>query len=131
MFELIVNLLHTCINVKNMDQSIKFYCEKMNMQLQGRRNVAENNAEISFLSDSKSDHRIELTCWNEKTDYEEGDQLDHLAFEVEDIESKINEFRDSGVKIEKEPFKLTGSTSKIAFITDPNGIWIELIEKNK
>ena len=50
---------------------------------------------------------------------------------IKDIESKIKEFRDSGVKIEKEPFKLTGGTSKIAFITDPNGIWIELIEKNK
>ena len=126
-----MNLLHTCINVKNMEQSIKFYCEKMNMQLQRRINVNENNAEISFLSDSKSSHIIELTCWNDKTDYDEGDQLDHLAFEVEDIESKIKEFRDSGVKIEKDPFKLTGGTSKIAFITDPNGIWIELIEKNK
>ena len=92
MIELVVNLIHTCINVKNMEESIKFYCEKMNMQLQGKRNVIENKAEIAFLSDNKSDHKIELTCWNEKTNYYEGDQLDHLAFEVNDIESKINEF---------------------------------------
>ncbi len=124
-----MKLTHTCINVRGMDESISFYCEKLGMKLLSRREIKENDAEIAYVMDGSSEHKIELTHWRAKKDYVEGDQLDHLAFEVEDLDRKINELRRLGVKIAREPFSLSGGSSRIAFITDPNGIWLELIEK--
>jgi catechol 2,3-dioxygenase-like lactoylglutathione lyase family enzyme len=68
------------------------------------------------------------TFWRNKKDWTDGDQLDHIAFIVPDVAKTILELRKKGVEIVKEPYSLQGSKSKIAFIKDPNGIWLELIE---
>jgi len=122
-----VELLHTSITVKNMDQSIGFYTKVLGMSLLSRREIKQNNAEIAFLETKGTNHRIELTWWRDKKDYAEGDQLDHLAFGVKNIESTVNSMRAQGVEIAKEPYSL--GSSRIAFIKDPNGIWLELIER--
>ncbi|MEM3671083.1 MAG: VOC family protein [Thermoprotei archaeon] len=124
-----MQLLHTSITVRNMDESIDFYTNKIGMSLTGRREIPQNKAEIAFLSAEGTDHRIELTWWKEKKDYSEGDQLDHIAFGVEDVYSEVDRLRKLGVEVAKEPYTL--GTSKIAFVKDPNGIWIELIERKK
>lgn len=124
-----MRLLHTSITVKRMDDSISFYQEKLGMRLVKRRPIPENRAEIAFLEDPESGGQIELTHWWDKTELVEGDQLDHLAFQVEDVLREVEKLRRDGVEIAKEPFSLKGSSSKIAFVKDPNGIWIELIEK--
>lgn len=121
-----MRLLHTSITVRDMDKSIEFYTKIMGMHLQSRREIPQNHAEIAFLSYPSTEHRIELTYWKEKTDYAEGDQLDHLAFSVDDVSQAISELKEKGVEIAKEPYVL--GSSKIAFIKDPNGIWLELIE---
>ncbi len=123
-----MKFLHTSITVKDMDKTIKFYIDNLGLKLVNRKEIPENNAEIAFLEENKTNFRIELTYWKEKKDYSEGDQLDHLAFEVEDIDKSIADFRQKGVKIAKEPYSLSNSNKKIAFIIDPNGIWIELIQ---
>lgn len=123
-----MKFLHTSITVKDMDKTIKFYIDNLGLKLVNRKEIPENNAEIAFLEENKTNFRIELTYWREKKDYSEGDQLDHLAFEVEDIDKSIADFRQKGVKIAKEPYSLSNSNKKIAFIIDPNGIWIELIQ---
>jgi len=123
-----MKFLHTSITVKDMDKTIKFYIDNLGLKLVNRKEIPENNAEIAFLEEEKTNYRIELTYWREKKEYSEGDQLDHLAFEVEDIDKSIAEFRLKGVKIAKEPYSLSNSNKKIAFIIDPNGIWIELIQ---
>ena len=125
-----MKLLHTSITVKNMDESLKFYTEIFGMRFVRRREIPENNAEIAFIEDMNSNHQIELTWWRSKTDYAEGDQLDHLAFQVSDVEKEIERLRKLGVEIAKEPYALKGSTHKIAFVKDPNGIWIELTDSN-
>ena len=123
-----MKFLHTSITVKNMEESIQFYKEIIGLKLIKRREIKENNAEIAFLSDSESGNSVELTYWFDKDDYNEGDELDHLAFATDNLTEAIIDFRNKGVNIAKEPYSLRGSDSKIAFITDPNGIWIELIE---
>lgn len=125
-----MKLLHTSITVKDMDETIRFYTYNLGLKLVNRKEIPENNAEIAFLEDQDTDYRIELTYWREKKDYIEGDQLDHLAFEVEDIDKSIFELRQKGVKIAKEPYSLSNSNKRIAFIQDPNDIWIELIQPN-
>jgi lactoylglutathione lyase len=124
-----MKLVHTSITVKNMDDSLSFYTKKLGLKLLSRREIPENKAEIAFIGDGTSDHRIELTYWKEKKDYTEGDQLDHLAFTVSDIDKTIIKLRGEGVNIAKEPFYLKGSKNRIVFITDPNNIWIEIIEE--
>lgn len=111
-----------------MDESIRFYTEKLGMSLQSRREIKQNNAEIAFLGVEGTDHRIELTWWRTKENYADGDQLDHIAFGVEELSPLVEKLRGMGVEIAKEPYSLGPGSSQIAFIKDPNGIWIELIE---
>jgi len=123
-----MRILHTSITVKDMDESIKFYRDVIGLQLRMRREIPENKAEIAFLEDGVSDAQIELTYWKEKTDWTQGDELDHLAFAVPDMDQAMKRFKEQGVEIAREPYSLRGSTTRIAFITDPNGIWLEIIE---
>ena len=125
-----MKIAHASITVKDLDQSINFYCDTLGLKLASRREIPENKAEIAFVEgEGGSNLALELTHWREKKDWTEGDQLDHIAFVVTDVEESVNEFRRKGVEIAKEPYALKGSGSKIAFIKDPNGIWLELIER--
>lgn len=126
---------HASITVKDMDESITFYCKTIGLKLVSRREIPENNAEIAFVSGNSSNSKdnigVELTHWRGKKDWTDGDQLDHIAFVVDDVRKAIEDFRKKGVEIAKEPYSLRGSKSVIAFIKDPNGIWLELIQKSK
>jgi lactoylglutathione lyase len=122
-----MQLLHTSITVKDMDESIAFYTGRLGMTLIGREEIKQNNAEIAFLGLEGTNHRIELTWWRDKKDYYEGDQLDHIAFGVEDVARFVLKMKENGVEIAKEPYTL--GSGRIAFIKDPNGIWLELIER--
>lgn len=120
---------HASITVKNMDESLDFYCGILGLELSGRREIPENNAEIAFVrGEGQEAPALELTFWRGKKDWVDGDQLDHIALSAGDVPKAVEEFRKKGVEIAKEPYSLRGSERKIAFIKDPNGIWIELIE---
>lgn len=122
-----MRILHTCLNVSNLDRSIEFYTTNLALRLTSRREVKQNNAEIAFLTDDKGG-AIELTHWRDKKSLTEGDNFDHIAFAVDDVTTVVDRLRKEGVTIALEPFSLQGSTSKIAFIKDPDGNWLELIE---
>ena len=127
-----MRILHTSITVKNMDESIRFYRDVMGLELRNRQEIPENRAEIAFIGDRESDASIELTFWKEKKDWNQGDELDHIAFAVQDMDEAMKKFREQKVEIAMEPYSLKGSTARIAFIKDPNGIWLEIIQmKNK
>jgi lactoylglutathione lyase len=123
-----VKIVHTSITVKNMDESVKFYRDIMGMELLRRREIPENKAEVAFLRDHDGGDTLELTWWKEKTDWTSGDELDHLAFSVPNMDEAMAKFKKAGVKVTKEPYSLRGATNRIAFIEDPNGIWLELVE---
>jgi lactoylglutathione lyase len=125
-----VRILHTCLNVSNLDQSIEFYTKHLGLKLQSRREIQQNNAEIAFLKDNDGG-ALELTHWRDKKSITEGDNFDHIAFAVYDIAAEVERLRQSRVAIAMEPFSLQGSTSKIAFIKDPDGNWLELIQAGK
>lgn len=69
-----------------------------------------------------------MTHWRDKKSLAEGDNFDHIAFAVDDIAAEIERLRAGGVVIAMESFSLQGSSSKIAFIKDPDGNWLELIQ---
>jgi len=121
-----LKILHTCLNVSDLERSISFYKSNLDLNLTSRREIKQNNAEIAFLKD-EAGNAIELTYWRDKK-IVEGDNFDHIAFDVEDVQSAVEKLRKNGVTIAMEPYSLQGSTSKIAFIKDPDGNWLELIQ---
>ena len=124
-----MKFLHTSITVRNMEESLAFYTEMLGLQFERRRTIPENHAEIAFVRDPASGARIELTHWEGKDSFEAGEQLDHLAFEVEELDRTLMRLRTKNVRIAKEPYRLSGGSSRIAFVLDPNDVWIELIER--
>ena len=124
-----MKFLHTSITVRHMDESLAFYTEVLGLQFERRRTIPENHAEIAFVHDPASGVRIELTHWDGKDQFEVGEQLDHLAFEVDDLDRYLMRLRTKNVRVAKEPYRLSGGSSRIAFILDPNDVWIELIER--
>ncbi len=126
-----MKLLHTSITVRSMDDSLRFYTEILGLEFERRRTIPENKAEIAFVKDPVSGGRIELTHWDGKDTFEAGEQLDHLAFEVDDLDRFLLRIRTKGIRIAKEPYTISGGSSRLAFILDPNDVWIELIERAK
>ncbi|MGD0424762.1 MAG: VOC family protein [Candidatus Bathyarchaeia archaeon] len=124
-----MKILHTCLNISDLDRSISFYTSNLDLNLTSRREIKSNNAEIAFLKD-ESGNAIELTHWREKK-IVEGDNFDHIAFEVEDVQTAVEKLRKNGVTIAMEPYSLQGSTSRIAFVKDPDGNWLELIQAQR
>lgn len=123
-----MRFLHTSITVKDLDRSIAFYTDVLGLTFERRRKIPENRAEIAFVVDPESGARIELTHWDDKPAFEAGDQLDHLAFEVADLDAVLAQAKARGATVAKEPFRLQGGSGRLAFILDPNEVWIELIE---
>jgi lactoylglutathione lyase len=125
-----MKFLHTSITVRRMEESLAFYTEVLGLEFERRRAIPENRAEIAFVRDPESGARIELTHWQGKEAFEAGEQLDHLAFEVRDLDGWIARARARGVRVAKEPYRLVGGSGRIAFVLDPNDVWIELIERD-
>ncbi len=124
-----MRFLHTSITVRDLDESLAFYTGILGLEFERRRPILENHAEIAFVRDPRSDARIELTHWEGKNTVEPGEQLDHLAFQVPDLDTFLARVRTAGVRVAKEPYRLEGGSGRIAFILDPNDVWIELIER--
>jgi len=120
--------MHTCLNVMNLERSIAFYQDLLGLKLTRRFEVKENNAEIAFLEDADK-NAIELTHWRDKKQLVEGDNFDHIALGVKQLKEAVERLRGQGVTIAMEPFTLKGGTHQIAFIKDPDGNWLELIEE--
>jgi len=117
-----------------MDRSIDFYTRLLGLKLVSRREIPQNNAEIAFLRDTQAKGAtLELTFYRSQKKFIQADYenrlFDHLAFEVTDMKKTITAMRNENVTITDEPFKLSQTGSTIAFVEDPDGTLIELIER--
>ena len=127
-------LVHTSVRTSNMDRSIDFYCRLMGLSLLNRREIPQNNAEIVFLQDLEGKGaKLELTLYRKQKKFIQADYedrvFDHLAFEVKSMEEMMALLRKEKVTITDEPFKLEPNGPLIAFIEDPDGTLIEVIER--
>lgn len=123
-----MKFLHTAINVSDLDAAVRFYSEVLGLVPDGRRSIPENHAEIAYVRDPVTGVRIEFTRWEDRPTPRNGEELDHLAFEVEDLDAAVARARAAGARVAKEPFMLAGGSSRLAFLLDPGEIWLELIE---
>jgi len=126
--------VHASIRTSNLEKSICFYTELLGLQLISRREISANNAEIAFLRDPQAKGAtLELTFYrNQKKFLQPGYEdrvFDHLAFEIKDMRETIAEIRKSGIQITNEPFRLSSNGPLIAFVEDPDGTLIELIDR--
>ena len=125
---------HTSVRTSNMDKSIDFYARLLGLKLLHRHEIPKNNAEIAFLQDPEGKGaKLELTLYKDQKKFIQAEYedrvFDHLAFEVKDMEKTISIMRKEGIEITDEPFRLSPRGSLIAFVEDPDGTLIELIER--
>ncbi len=127
-----MQLLHTMLRVKNLEDSIAFYTEIMGMKLLRQSENKEYEYTLAFVGyGSEEDHSvIELTYNWGKTEYEHGDAFGHIAIGVEDIYGICEQIKQKGGDVYREPGPVKGGKTVIAFVRDPNGYAIELIQKS-
>jgi lactoylglutathione lyase len=123
--------LHTMIRVGDLDRSVKFYTELLGMKELRRRDVPEGKYTLAFVGygDESSNAVIELTYNYGVEKYELGTAFGHLAIGVPDIKAAVEKVRASGGKVTREPGPVKFGTTVIAFVEDPDGYKIELIER--
>lgn len=90
----------------------------------GRYKIKETNGEIADLKSSDGSQKLELNWYADRKEYTNGDEVDHLAFRVTDVDAAFAELRSQGVEVALEPFN--EGNGRLAFVKDPDGIWIEL-----
>lgn len=126
-----MRLLHTMLRVANLEKSIEFYQNVLDMKLLRQSENAEYKYTLAFLGygDELDTTVIELT-YNWGTDsYDLGNAYGHIAIETDDIYETCDKIKSLGGVITREPGPVKGGTTVIAFVKDPDGYMIELINK--
>ena len=123
--------LHTMLRVTNLDRSVDFYSRLMGMQELRRRDVPDGKYTLVFLGygPEESHTALELTYNYGVDKYEIGTQFGHLAISFPDVAATCEKLRKEGVKITREAGPVKFGTTVIAFIEDPDGYKIELIQR--
>jgi len=124
--------LHTMIRVINLEKSIKFYTKFFKMKLIRKNDFPGGNFTLAFLGyGSEEDNTVlELTHnWGQEEDYDKGNAWGHIALGVKDIYNLCDSLENNGVTITRKPGPMKHGTTVIAFIQDPDGYSIELIER--
>jgi lactoylglutathione lyase len=101
------------------------------LKLARRKDLERNRASLAYLEPPEGDFQIELVYnWGKDDGYEGGERFGHFAFEVEGLEGLYLRLIEAGAgDVGRPPALLEGVGPKIAFVADPDGNWIELIER--
>lgn len=126
-----MRILHTMIRVGNLDESLKFYTEVLGMRLLRLQEYSEGKFTLAFVGygDESEAAVIELTDNWDVERYDLGDGFGHIAIEVDDAYAACDEIRRRGGKVVREAGPMQHGTTVIAFVEDPDGYRLELIQK--
>ena len=130
-----MRVLHTMIRVGDLERSIAFYTDVMGMRLLRRTERPEQKYTLAFVGygDERNDAVLELTYNHGVDRYEHGDAYGHIAIEVPDVAAACNSVRNAsathGGAVTRGAGPVKGGTTVIAFVADPDGYKIELIER--
>lgn len=122
-----MRFVHVMIRVKNIDASMKFYTELLNMNRTGE--VILDDSTLYYLSDEDGQTQIELTYNTETPEngYENGNAFGHLAFETNSMEEFTKKMQSMGYEYLYEPYFMPEVNMHIAFLKDPDGNEIEIM----
>ena len=126
-----MRILHTMLRVGNLQRAIDFYTDVLGMRLLRTSENTEYKYSLAFVGyeGNPAQAEIELT-WNWDTDhYELGTAYGHIALGVPDVVAACDRIRAAGGNVTREPGPVKGGKTVIAFVTDPDGYKIELIER--
>lgn len=125
-----MRLLHTMLRVGNLQRSIEFYTHVLGMKLLRTSENAEYKYSLAFVGyGSESDEAVIELTYNWGVDhYDMGNAYGHIALSVEDAAQACQRIRESGGNVTREAGPVKGGATVIAFVEDPDGYKIELIE---
>ena len=127
-----MKILHTMLRVKDIEKSLKFYCDFIGLEVQKIKEL--DDCKLYFLGNRESGHvQLELTDNFDvpENGYNNGDAFGHIAFGTENMEQTELKLKEMGYDWLYEPYQLGAVSSTVAFVLDPDGNEIEIIQKNK
>lgn len=125
-----MRLLHTMLRVGNLEESLKFYCDLLGMKLLRQKDYPGGEFTLAFIGygDESQNTVLELTYnWGVEK-YDLGDAYGHIAIGVDDIYTTCENIKKLGGKVVREPGPMKHGSTVIAFVEDPNGYKVELIQ---
>ncbi len=127
-----MRFLHTMLRVGDLEASKKFYTEVLGMKVLRERDYPDGKFTLCFLGygDESDNTVLELTYNHGRTEYAIGDAYGHIAIGTSDIKAACEKVRALGYKVTREPGPMKHGTTVIAFVEDPTGYKIELIERS-
>ncbi len=121
--------LHTSIFVNDMNESIDFYTDKLGLELLDGPLHYPGNCDMAFVGTGGNAYVELVYDLEEHPPYEIGNRYEHLAIEADgDLREYVDGLKRKGVKVLKDVYKSPSGTRAIAFVEDPNGIPVELLE---
>lgn len=127
-----MRMLHTMLRVGNLEQSLKFYTEVLGMKLLRKRDYEEGRFTLAFggYGDEENNTVLELTHNWDTSSYDLGNGYGHIAIGVEDAYKACEEIKARGGKVVREAGPMKGGVTVIAFVEDPDGYKVELIQQD-
>jgi lactoylglutathione lyase len=119
-------LEYTGIRVRDLDRSIRFYVDGLGLR-EGPKGRMAAGGQWQELKDPESGAVLELNFYPGEPPYREGDELDHLGFRVNGLNSVISRLESLGGRVRIPAF--TDGDERLAFLSDPDGVWVELYER--
>lgn len=126
-----MRILHTMLRVGNLERSIAFYTDVLGMQLLRKSDNTAYHYTLAFLGyGEESEHTVLELTYNWDTDhYEHGEAFGHIAIGVADIYQVCDDISSKGGEVYRQPGPVKGGSTIIAFVRDPDGYAIELIQE--
>jgi len=126
-----MRVLHTMIRVGDLDRSIKFYTDVLGMKLLRRKDYPDGKFTLAFVGyGPETEHAVVELTYSWGTDkYDLGNGFGHVALEVEDVYAACTEIKKRGGKVTREAGPMKHGSTVIAFVEDPDGYKIELIQR--
>ncbi|PKM23003.1 MAG: lactoylglutathione lyase [Gammaproteobacteria bacterium HGW-Gammaproteobacteria-14] len=128
-----MRILHTMLRVGDLERSIEFYTEVLGMRLLRRKDYPEGRFTLAFVGyQEESDGAvIELTHNWDTAQYDMGSGYGHVALAVDDVYAACDRIRGRGGRITREPGPMKHGSTILAFVEDPDGYKIELLEEKR
>ena len=125
-----MRFLHTMLRVRNLEESIAFYCEILGMKLLRQKDYPGGEFTLAFVGYGEESENtvLELTYNWGQDQYTLGDAYGHIALGVDNIYEACALIREKGGKVVREPGPMKHGSTVIAFVEDPNGYKVELIQ---
>ena len=118
-----MQFLHCMIRVRDIEESLQFYCTHLGLQLLRRKDYPQGQFTLLFLATEVGAPEIELTFNWDRREYQSGTNFGHLAYAVSDLYATCARLQAGGIVIARPP-----RDGKMAFVRDPNGVSIELLQ---